>query len=157
MSIKQIESIITEFCKKNYSDRLCSLVFFGSYGRGVARPDSDVDFLLVVKDLPNGRISRVEEFLPIEREILSQIIDSKYPILLSPIFKTPAELALKSPILLDMTEDSKIAYDPQNVFLDVISDLKESLKKYGARRVVRGTAWWWDLKPDFKPGDVVKL
>lgn len=114
----EIENIITDACKKAYGGRLCSVVFFGSYGRGTARPDSDVDFLLIVKDLPFGRMPRVNEFLPVEKEILSTLGSQKYPILLSPLFKTPDELKQKSPILLDMTEDAKITFDPDNVFLN---------------------------------------
>lgn len=29
------------------------VILFGSYGRGDARPDSDVDFLVIERDLPN--------------------------------------------------------------------------------------------------------
>jgi hypothetical protein len=35
--------------------------------------------------------------------------------------------------------------------------LRERLTKLGARRIWRGNAWFWDLKPDYRPGDVFKL
>ncbi|HWP57484.1 MAG TPA: hypothetical protein VNL14_06340, partial [Candidatus Acidoferrales bacterium] len=35
--------------------------------------------------------------------------------------------------------------------------LRERLARLGARRVWRGNAWYWDLKPDFKPGDVFEI
>jgi hypothetical protein len=31
------------------------------------------------------------------------------------------------------------------------------LHELGARRVRLGSAWYWDLKPDFKPGEVFDL
>jgi predicted nucleotidyltransferase len=52
--------------QRHYGERLVSLTVFGSVGRGTPRPDSDIDLLLVVKDLPVGRIARVKEFAAIE-------------------------------------------------------------------------------------------
>jgi hypothetical protein len=26
-----------------------------------------------------------------------------------------------------------------------------------AKRVWKGSAWYWDLKPDYRPGDVIEL
>jgi Nucleotidyltransferase domain len=46
---------------------LVALAVFGSVGRGTVREDSDVDFLLVARDLPRGRFARVDEFLPARR------------------------------------------------------------------------------------------
>lgn len=45
-----------------YGDRLLSVAVFGSVVRGTMRPVSDIDLLLVVEDLPNGRMPRVHEF-----------------------------------------------------------------------------------------------
>jgi hypothetical protein len=61
---------LTSLCKEHYGKRLISLVVFGSVGRGTPRPDSDIDLLLVVKDLPDGRMARVKEFVPIEMALL---------------------------------------------------------------------------------------
>jgi len=35
--------------------------------------------------------------------------------------------------------------------------LKGRLDKLGARRIWKDDAWYWDLKPDFKPGDEIVL
>ena len=32
-----------------------------------------------------------------------------------------------------------------------------ALTALGARRIREGTTWYWDLKPDFQPGDVVEI
>ena len=37
------------------------------------------------------------------------------------------------------------------------SDVTRSLEKLGARRIWRGEAWMWDLKPDYKVGEVFEL
>jgi len=35
--------------------------------------------------------------------------------------------------------------------------LRQTLERLGARRRTLGHLRYWDLKPDFKPGDVVEL
>jgi hypothetical protein len=35
--------------------------------------------------------------------------------------------------------------------------LRAKLKKLGRRKIKRGNAWYWVLKPDYKPGDVIEL
>ncbi len=76
---------------------------------------------------------------------------------LSPIFKTPAELLRGTPLLLDMTEDARILHDPDRCLGSVLDSLRARLTALGSRRIWRGDAWYWDLKPDYKWGDVIEL
>jgi predicted nucleotidyltransferase len=52
-----------------YGARLVACAVYGSVGRGTPREDSDVDLLIVARDLPVGRVARVEEFLPVEARL----------------------------------------------------------------------------------------
>lgn len=151
---------IREETQDYYQDRLVSLVVYGSVGRGTPRPDSDIDLLLVVDPLPRGRMARVEEFAAIERameqdrrEFQQQGIHTH----LSPVFKTRQEVLEGTPLFLDMTEDALILYDREAFFAGYMEQLKVRLKRLGARRVVSGGAWYWDLKPGFKEGDIIEL
>ncbi len=147
-------------CRNHYRERLVSLAVFGSVGRRTMRPDSDIDLLVVADPLPMGRMRRVGDFAPVE-SILDPMLKAKQAVgvttRLSPLFKTPAEIALGSPILLDMTQDARILYDKDDFFHLQMLDLEARLNRLGARRVFQGESWWWDLKPDFKPGDVVTI
>jgi predicted nucleotidyltransferase len=145
---------LTSLCKEGYGDRLVSLVVFGSVGRGTARPDSDIDLLLVIKDLPNGRIARVTEFMPMEIAPRNAI---KTRIELSPVFKTPEEILNGSPLLLDMVEDSRLLFDREDFFQHAMKHLDERLRRLGARRIWRGNAWYWDLKPDYRQGEIFEI
>lgn len=145
---------------RHYGDRLVSLVVFGSVGRGTSRPDSDLDVLVVAAPLPNGRMARVADFEPVEAALapcLAQGRIAGFNTECSPIFKTPAELAAGSPLLLDMVDDARVLVDRGGVFHSAIDRLRGRLSALGAKRIWRGSAWYWDLNPDYKPGDVIEL
>jgi len=143
-----------------YGDRLISLAIFGSVARGTYRHDSDIDLLLVVDRLPRGRMKRIAEFMRIEERLGKTLKDARKQglfIELSPIIKGPDEVEAGSPLFLDMIEDIKVLYDKDCFLMNRLKRLKARLDKLGARRLWRGNAWYWDLKPDFKPGDVIEL
>ncbi|HUE89895.1 MAG TPA: nucleotidyltransferase domain-containing protein, partial [Vicinamibacterales bacterium] len=146
--------------RRHYGPRLVSLVVFGSIGRGTPRPDSDVDLLIVAENLPDGRMARVDEFAPVEQALAATLADGRrlgFFNECSPVFKTPDEVLAGSPLLLDMVEDARVLVDRDAFFQAAIDRLKERLARQGARRIWRGNAWLWDLKPDYQPGDVFEL
>lgn len=161
--MEQFESLLDELreaCQVAYGDRLISLVVFGSVGRRLPRPDSDIDLLLIVDSLPDGRLCRVREFDKIEKRLqsaLEKARDSGVDTRFSPIFKTPDEVRMGSPLFLDMIEDAWALFDREGFFASTISALKERLRGLGARRIWRGDFWYWDLKSDFKPGEVFEF
>ena len=147
-------------CALFYADRLVSVVAFGSVGRGTMRPDSDIDLLLVIDPLPKGRLRRVAEFDAVERQMEPMLVGARIHGVhtrLSPVFKTPAEVCLGSPLFLDMTEDAQILYDRDAFFAHEMNRLKERLARLGARRIWKGNAWYWDLKPDYKYGEEFQI
>ncbi|RDD53449.1 MAG: nucleotidyltransferase domain-containing protein, partial [Candidatus Korarchaeota archaeon NZ13-K] len=50
-------------------DNLISFVVFGSVARGEARKDSDIDILIVARDLPRSRFKRQDLFMEIEEAV----------------------------------------------------------------------------------------
>jgi len=159
----QIERVLVQLvaaCVQCYGERLVSVVVFGSVGRGTPRPDSDVDVLIVADDLPDGRLRRVAEFRSVEvalAPLLAELASAGYHIELSPVFKTRAELARGTPLLLDLVDDARILYDRENFFGATLARLRARLDQLQARRIWRGSAWWWDLKPDYQVGEVFEL
>jgi hypothetical protein len=151
---------VLKSCKAHYGSRLAALAVYGSVGRATPRADSDIDLLLVAEDLPDGRIARVEEFRVMAdrfRPFLDTAADLGIHTRLAPIFKTPGELRVGTPLLLDMTEDARILHDPDNCLADTLDRLRDRLRELGSKRVWQGDEWYWDLKPDYKPGDVFDL
>jgi hypothetical protein len=39
----------------------------------------------------------------------------------------------------------------------ILERVRSRLQQLGAQRIHRGNAWYWDLKPDFKPGEIFEL
>jgi predicted nucleotidyltransferase len=147
-------------CLQHYSHRLISVVVFGSVARGTPTPDSDLDFLIVADDLPNGRIKRVAEFAALESSLQSQLEALRsegFTVELSPLFKTPAEARAGSLLFLDMIEDARLLFDRNGFFRATLEAFRARLDELGARRIWQGNAWYWDLKPDYRPGDIFEL
>lgn len=154
---EQVFPFLLRACEETYGDRLLSLVVFGSAGRGTARPDSDLDLVLVASSLPDGRMRRVEEFEAVEKRLPALLPRGVEAPHLSPVFKTPEEVGHGSPLFLDMTEDARILRDQEGVFGRELDRLRRRLDELGAQRIWRGNAWYWDLKPDYRPGEVFEL
>ncbi len=151
---------VADACRRHYGGRLLSLAVYGSVGRGAPRPDSDVDLLVVAADLPDGPVARNDEFEAVRTAVAPRLAAAGAAGLhpeLSPIFKTRAELDRGTPLLLDMTEDARILHDPDDCLADTLTRLRRRLRALGSRRVWRGDHWYWDLKPDYRPGEIFEL
>lgn len=141
-------------------DNLTSVVLFGSVARGEAGPGSDVDLLVVCRELPAGAFRRrrlvepVEERLePALRSLWEQGLCAGFTVVL----RTEAEAACFHRPYLDMVEDAVLLYDRDGFFAFVLARLRERLRSLGAERRRLGDVAYWDLKPDFRPGDVIEL
>ena len=159
-SFERLLEEILKAVQAHYKDRLVTLAVFGSVARGTQRSDSDVDLLLICDPLPSGRMRRMAEFEEVERQmtpLLSSLSQRGIATSLSPILKTPAEVERGGAIYLDMVEDVRLLYDREDFFKRFLNRLRHRLSELGAHRIWRGNAWYWDLKPDFKPGEVFEL
>ncbi len=160
---ERFESLLSQLLTASiqcYSDRLVSLAMFGSVGRGTPRPDSDMDVFLVAEGLPDGRVRRMAEFDRVEASMkpaLAQARTAGLTTELSPVIRTPSEVLHGSPLMLDMTEDCRLLYDRNGFLRSALEQFKARLDRLGARRIWRGDAWFWDLNPGYKPGDVFDL
>jgi hypothetical protein len=163
MLTEKFERLLNEVfaaARRYYGQRLVTFAVFGSVARGTQRPDSDVDLLLICDPLPEGRMRRIEEFRQVE-DALEPVLESLgrqgIPTSLSVILKTPSEVQQGGLLYLDLTEDARLLYDKEEYFQRFLDGLRDRLRKLGARRIWRGNAWYWDLKPDFKLGDVFEI
>ena len=157
------EALLQEVLNKvqrHYGDRLITVAVYGSVGRGTMRFDSDIDLLIVARDLPRGRMERVRDFDEVEQQLapaIQRVQPQGIDTTLSPVFKTPEEVEAGSPLFLDMTEDARLLYDRDGFFERRLARLRARLAELGSKRIWRGNMWYWDLKPDYRPGEVFEL
>lgn len=151
---------IVQELRSLYGDRLVACAVFGSVGRGTQRDGSDIDLLVIATSLPKGRFARVDEFLPVENSLATELLPVSSEggaILINPVFKTREEAVAGSPLFLDMVDDARLLFDPQGFLRARLDRLRDRLTELGARRVWLGNAWYWELKPDLRPGEVFSL
>ncbi|MEM2252038.1 MAG: nucleotidyltransferase domain-containing protein [Candidatus Bathyarchaeia archaeon] len=103
----------------HFGNNLVSFVIYGSVARGSAKPDSDIDILIVANALPKSRMERQKIFLEVERTLEPEINDlwgKGLHIDFSPIILSVEEARRVRPIYLDMVEDAVIIYDKGDFF-----------------------------------------
>ena len=147
-------------CGQVYGQRLRSLAVFGSVARRTQRPDSDIDVLLVVDDLPTGRRARMDEFERVDallEPLLAQARTQGVDTIVSPVLKTPAELEAGSLLYLDMVDQARLLVDKGGLLRAFLDRLGARLAATGAKRVHKGGGHYWVLAPDFRWGDRIEL
>jgi hypothetical protein len=113
-----------------------------------------------VDNLPRSRRARLETFDAVERGVaaeLEALRQSGIETELSPVLRTPEDVKTASPLMLDLTEDAIILEDRGGVLEAALEDLRRRLRRLGSRRVWSGESWYWDLKPDYRRGEIIEL
>ena len=155
---KSLLEKLTKLLQEEFQDKLISVVLYGSVARGDNRKDSDIDLLLVIKDLPKTITERVILFDKVERKLddyIMRLMDDGYYITLTPVLKTPEEAMRFSPIYMDMTEDAIILYDENEFFRKVLEKTKKRLKELGFERVWLSKKVWYWRKRNYKFGEMI--
>lgn len=159
--IEEIVGSLSKELKTNLGDNLTSLVLFGSVARGDLQSDSDIDLLIICQKLPklySERQAIIREATPGARKQISNLVKEGYYIYLSPIIKSEEQAKYHSPLYLDMTEDSKILYDRNNFFHNILKEIRFRLQELGSKKIfLSDGSWYWDLKPDYKYGEVFEI
>lgn len=145
-----------------FSERLVSIVLFGSIAYGEAKKESDIDLLVVADGLPE----RYSERLSFLRKALTGIDElrlriwrrmGRYP-LVDAIILAPHEATVSHPFYLDMVDKAIIIYDREGFMKRRFRELREKLSEMGARKVVLPDGrWYWELKGSLRKGEVVQL
>lgn len=142
------------------ADNLTSIVLFGSVARGQARPNSDIDLLIVCRQLPQGAFQRQALLEPVRQQLqadLEPLWQQGCYVDFTELLQDETEARQHRLLYLDMTEEAVILFDRDNFFANVLSKLQKRLSELGSQRKRLGSIRYWDLKPDFKPGEEIVL
>ena len=157
------ENYLQSFCnrlKASFGNEgILSVALFGSVARGHARLDSDIDLLFVHREVDFNPVHRsIDIAFALKEEgeykcLVGQGLDPQP----SCIFMTERELWNRPHISLDILVEGILLYDV-GVLESRLRALRERLNTLGSKRVALpdGT-WYWDLKPDWKPGEIIEL
>jgi predicted nucleotidyltransferase len=136
--------------------RLVSLVLFGSVARGDARESSDIDLLVIAEDLPRSLAERRRPLRQAWERVKTE--RGLPPVEWNLVAKTPVEAAYHSPLYLDIVEDGILLVDRGGFFQRVLDAMRARMQALGSRRVyLPDGSWYWDLKPDYRFGEVVEI
>ena len=98
---KQVESITEQIVKKYKPEKI---IIFGSYVRGEFNKDSDIDFLVIRKDVPQYGVERIREISRlIEREIAVDFLICKPD-------EIEERIKLGDPFIKSILEEGKLIY-----------------------------------------------
>jgi predicted nucleotidyltransferase len=140
-------------------DGLLACCLFGSVARGEARPDSDLDLLVVhgegCRD-PMGSLLAAAEAAQ-DSEAYRHLVAAGLRPDPFPVFLTERDLWERPLILLDPLDHGIILWDT-GVLARRFATLRDRLRELGAKKVhLEDGGWYWDLKPDWRPGEVITL
>ncbi len=160
VTLRRLAERYCELLVSRLPERIVSVVLFGSVARGEARPSSDIDLLIIAEPLPAGQFARKALFADADAVFEADLTAAAHAGIdgrLARIVRTPREARRFIPLYLDLTEDAVLLHDRDAFFANVLESVRGSLRRLGARRVREGSTWYWDLKPDFKPGDTFEI
>lgn len=156
-----LEKLVVRIVEGHWG-RLVSIVLFGSVASGRARPESDIDLLVVAEGLP----SKYSERLRLFRGITMGLDEDRlklwrelgiYP-LIDLIILTPEEARSIQPFYLDLLNSSVIIYDRGDFMQGVLEGLRRRLRELGSIRVeLPDGSWYWVVKPDAGAGEVIEV
>lgn len=158
--LRRLADRYAELVQSSLGERLVSVALFGSVARGDASVSSDIDLLIIAEDLPTGQFARKRLLAAADAAFEADLLAAERAGIetrLARILRTPREAARIIPLYLDLTEEARLLYDRDGFLAGVLDRVRASLRRLGSRRIWQGKSWYWDLKPDFKPGDVIEI
>lgn len=153
-----LETFVARLRKHFGEDVILAVTLFGSVARGEAAADSDLDLLVVHKPVDCNPVTEFVRFWFAMREkIAAEASSAGLDPRPSPLFLTERELWERPLILLDVLDHGIVLYDC-GVLARRLRVLRCRLRQLGSRKVtLEDGTWYWDLKPDWKPGEVFTL
>jgi hypothetical protein len=103
--------------------------------------------------LPRSRLDRSGLLMRAADEVGEELADR-----IAPVALTPEEAAQIRPFYLGMLSGNVLLVDEGGYFAAVLRRLRQRLDELGSSRYVDEDGYeYWDLKPDWKPGEIVEL
>ena len=158
--VKPLTDRLVAMLRKEMGDRLVGVALYGSVARGEARSDSDIDVLVVHGGSRSeafaavGAAERSLRHAPERAALRSRGVPTEFA---SAVF-SEKHFADTPWLLLDISHHGIILFDREHAVHRKLTALRKRLEELGSRRVeTPDGSWYWDLKPDLRPGEIVHL
>lgn len=144
--------ILNEWSNKvvgHFQDNIVGILRFGSTTKEHLKHETDIDIMFVFSQLPKNRRHRFQLLNELELKLNEQLKNQlpDYQFVLSPLFRTPEDLNIFSPLFLDMLEFSIIHFDKDGLLKSTLQRTKDWVQQSGAYKTQHGTKWYWVLNP----------
>lgn len=149
-----------EVARDILGENLTSVILFGSVARGEPDPQSDIDLFIICRSLPKGAFRRRAVLDPVRERLhdkLACLWKAGIYTDFVEIIRTEDEARRPRLLYLDMTEEAILFFDRDSFFAGILDRLRYRLRELGAQRKQLGMIRYWDLKPDFRLGEVIEL
>lgn len=157
---KKFMRIFIKNLQEGMKDNLLSVTLYGSVARGNARPESDIDLLILYRkgeiDVDNVYVNSALQ--SDESQEYRRLYNKGIYGEISPLFMTLAEIKSNPLILLDIMEEGIILFEQGKCFTDLLEKMRVETKKLGSRKVnLPDGSWYWELKPSWRPGELIEV
>lgn len=126
-SLKKILGDILSLCMETFGSNLVSVVLFGSYAKGVASPESDIDLLVIVKHLPTEAEHHEQLLDSLEMPILK-----KYHCCASVILTTPEAvlngIESDNPLFYGIWTGHALLFDSGDFFRQCLNTVRQHIR-----------------------------
>ncbi len=147
--------------QEQMGDRLLALALYGSIARGQGKPTSDIDLLIVVR----GDRLEMEKYYSAAEEALEEMpeykafVQQKIWPAISPSVIDEDYLRRETPwLFLEIQDHGIILYDREGFLAWKLEQVRRRMRELGSKKVMMPDgSWYWDVKPDWKPGEVFEL
>lgn len=158
--VKPLTDRFVATLRNSMGDQLIGVTLYGSVARGEARPDSDVDLLVVHRGSRTAAFDgAIASQWALEGDsAIQRLRENGVPTYFSFAVFSESRFADTPWLLLDISHHGIILFDPHEVVRRKLAALRERLKELGSQRIEMPNGdWYWDIKPDMVPGEIVDL
>lgn len=146
--------------RQSLGEDLLAAALYGSVARDQGGRTSDLDILILHREASDTALNH---FVQASQELRQsreyrKLTEQGFLPDPCPVFFSLDQLKMHPWLLLDVLDHGIILYDRESLLREELDKLKEKLELMAARKIyLPDGTWYWDLKPDWKPGEVIEL